>query len=428
MLTRNQTLGSIVPFLILLLAAGCDEDATSPETDPPATAGDPGTIVIEVEPDAIGAAWEIAGPGSFEGSGTVDSVMTDMPAGTYTITWTDVENWIAPVEETRTLPAEGMLVLAGFYAEVGFTRSEFVLVLGGNSILGSPLDELGARIDEHPQHNLHLTRGRFMQTTEVTNQQYLEMAQWAVDNGYATATDSILYDGLDGSEEVMLRMGASDSEIVYVDGALTLRSVGGHGLNPDHPVHHVTWYGAAAYCDWLSLKSGIARAYNHQTWECNEHDPYAAPGYRLPTEAEWEHACRAWTVTAFANGPITERFCGFDAVLDEVGWYCGNNVDGWSSAVGLKAPNALGLYDMHGNAWEWCNDQYRDDEYSGHGETAVDPAGPRHGYRRRVCRGGTWRYGAELCRSAARGAEFPITGGLHMGFRVVKSHWSFHLP
>ena len=422
----RRAIKSIIVLLALLNLASCGVDNGSPDGDSGSPdPGQPGTIVVEIEPDAIPASWELSGPRSFQASGTVDSTMIDMPPGDYTITWGDVENWIAPAGEAQTLADDGTLVFGGFYTEEGFTPSDFVLVLGGTSVMGSPIGELGSRTDEHPQHNVHFTRGIFMQTTEVTSQQYLEMAQWAVDRGYATATDTILYDALDGSDEILLWVGEEASEIVCSDGTFTLRSVAGHGINPDHPAHHVTWYGAAAYCDWLNIKAGLYRTYDHQTWECNDHEPYSARGYRLPTEAEWEHACRAGSTTALANGPITERFCGFDLVLDEIGWYCGNNVDGWSSAVGLKIPNAAGLHDMHGNVLEWCNDWYRDDEYSGHGEMVVDPAGPRIGYSRRVCRGGTWRYGAEICRSAARDAEFPVSGSRHKGFRPVKSHWSF---
>ncbi len=81
--------------------------------------------------------------------------------------------------------------------------------------------------------------------------------------------------------------------------------------------------------------------------------------YRLPTEAEWEYACRAGSNAAFTNGAISQVKCGHDPNLDTVGWYCGNTKEK-VQPVAKKTPNAWGLYDMHGNAWEWCQDWYEE--------------------------------------------------------------------
>jgi len=183
----------------------------------------------------------------------------------------------------------------------------------------------------------------------------------------------------------------------------------------DHPVREVTWYGAAAYCDWLSLQEGLPRAYDHETWQCNGHTPYSAAGYRLPTEAEWEYACRAGSITAFANGQITEVSCDpIDPVLNQIGWYCGNAGDLTHPVSGLIS-NAWGLYDMHGNQWEWCNDWY--DSYGG---DATDPTGP---WPRtdRVLRGGSWSNIAQLCRSANREGLIPSSSSYSTGFRPMRS-------
>jgi formylglycine-generating enzyme required for sulfatase activity len=118
--------------------------------------------------------------------------------------------------------------------------------------------------------------------------------------------------------------------------------------------------------------------------------------YRLPTEAQWEYACRAGTPTAFANGEIIKVFCEYDPNLDALGWYCGNAPQG-PHPVAQKSPNAWGLYDMHGNVYEWCHDWYA--EYPTTPQT--DPQGPFTGSAR-VARGGSWFSSSKNCRSGAR--------------------------
>jgi formylglycine-generating enzyme required for sulfatase activity len=137
-------------------------------------------------------------------------------------------------------------------------------------------------------------------------------------------------------------------------------------------------------------------------------------GYRLPTEAEWEYACRAGTASAFANGDIAERFCGHDACLDAVGWYCGNS-GRKVHPVARKAPNAWGLYDMHGNVWEWCQDWYG--EYPA--APQMDPLGAAFGPGR-VVRGGSWFNNAQNCRSACRFYLPPNSKSDFLGFRLVR--------
>jgi len=184
-----------------------------------------------------------------------------------------------------------------------------------------------------------------------------------------------------------------------------------------HPVKEVYWFGAAAFCDWLSLKEGLPRAYDHTdptNWKCNGGAPYSATGYRLPTEAEWEYACRAGATTAFAGGGIIQTGCDAEPALSEMGWFCGN-AQGWTSPVAQKEANAFGLYDMHGNVWEWCNDWYLN-TFAG---DEVDPIGPPPGWYK-VLRGGSWNEVARRCRSASRRNPSPHLGdnGRH-GFRYA---------
>jgi formylglycine-generating enzyme required for sulfatase activity len=296
----------------------------------------------------------------------------------------------------------------GVTADDAANLDDFVYVGPGTFIMGSPTTEPGRSTSE-TQHQVTLTHGIYVQTTEVTNQQYMEMAQWAYDHGYVTATSAYLRDNLDGSTAVLKTLGTGSLEISFSAGVFSC-------INPDHPVKYVTWYGSVAYCDWLSLQQGLPRAYGHSTWQCNGGNPYTAAGHRLPTEAEWEYACRADSTTAFANGPITyTSSCTLiDPNLDLMGWYCGN-AGSWTHPVAQKTPNARGLYDMHGNLWEWCNDWY-----ALYGGTVTDPVGPGTGSSR-VFRGGYWFLNASYCRSAYRGLFSPDYAFYYFGFRPVRS-------
>ena len=134
-----------------------------------------------------------------------------------------------------------------------------------------------------------------------------------------------------------------------------------------HPVVNVSWNDTAAFCQWLSRKEGKE--------------------YRLPTEAEWEYACRAGSTTRYSFG-------NDDGSLGNYAWY-GENSGKKTHPVGEKKPNAWGLYDMHGNVWKWCADWYDRDYYAK--SLADDPTGPVGGSRR-VYRGGGWLYVAGSCR------------------------------
>jgi len=142
--------------------------------------------------------------------------------------------------------------------------------------------------------------------------------------------------------------------------------------------------------------------------------PPSGGGFRLPTEAEWEYACRAGTASALNNGKELTSTTGQGRNLDGVAWYNANG-DSKTHPVGQKQANAWGLYDMHGNVWEWCSDW--------HGEydtlKTTDPAGPEQGTTR-VVRGGCWVNASKVCRSATRGDTEPMSWNFHFGMRVVR--------
>jgi len=157
------------------------------------------------------------------------------------------------------------------------------------------------------------------------------------------------------------------------------------GSNPSHfsscgdncPVDSVTWEAALEFIEKLNLYENANR-------------------YKLPTEAQWEYAARAGSTTALANGNLVEIGCGLDTNLDAIGWYCGNS-DSKTHPVAQKQANAWGLFDMHGNIWEWCSDWY-----GAYPDTSVtDPEGPSSGSGR-VGRGGSYGFYAQHSRSADR--------------------------
>ncbi len=195
------------------------------------------------------------------------------------------------------------------------------------------------------------------------------------------------------------------------------------GGNSDLPVENVTWLQAVEFCNALSSSQGLSPAYTvagqQVSWDTG------ASGWRLPTEAEWEYAARAGTSTAFAGGPITQLVCNSDPVLAAMGWYCGSDFGGGvpaTSVVGQLQANDNGLYDMHGNVWEWCWDWYGDYRLlDTDGDGVVrDPQGPLTGDER-VVRGGSWYGGSEACRSASRSFRFPDSTDNTVGLRVVRT-------
>jgi formylglycine-generating enzyme required for sulfatase activity len=153
--------------------------------------------------------------------------------------------------------------------------------------------------------------------------------------------------------------------------------------SPKLPVENVSWEDAQAYLTKLNEKGILPEG-----WK-----------FALPTEAQWEYACRAGEKGPYSGGS-----------LEEVGWYDGNSGSN-THEVGQKKPNAWGLHDMHGNVWEWCSDLY-----DGTLKGGVDPTGPSSGVHR-VSRGGSWYYVASCCRAAFRSGYFPGDRFDRLGFR-----------
>ena len=183
--------------------------------------------------------------------------------------------------------------------------------------------------------------------------------------------------------------------------------------NPTNPVEQIRWADAARYCNARSHLEALQPAYDPKTWSCD----VEADGYRLPTEAEWEYACRAGTETTYSFGNDY-------SALKAHAWFKGNAARG-PRPVGAREPNPWGLHDMAGNVWEWCHDLYAEDYYLR--SPKQDPSGPVAG-EQRVLRGGCWNSRPDMCRSAYRHNEDPgytdvcFGADVHgfVGFRCVR--------
>jgi formylglycine-generating enzyme required for sulfatase activity len=258
----------------------------------------------------------------------------------------------------------------------GDVPGEWVTVRAGTFTMGSPEDELG-RYGFETQHEVTLTGDFEIQTTEVTQAQF---------------------------EEIILYNPSSFSRC------------------SDCPVESMSWYEATAYCNALSDLASLDRCYDctgsGESVVCRPTEsylsPYDCPGYRLPTEAEWEYAARAGTTTATYNGNLISTICSRE--LDSIAWYSCNS-DDMTHSVGRLAPNNWGLYDMLGNVEEWCHDRW--DDYPGGSET--DPWGPRAGSHR-VTRGGAWLHDSDFLRAASRGGfRSDLRYRDDLGFRPVRT-------
>ena len=273
-----------------------------------------------------------------------------------------------------------------YYSGVSPGTIEMVPIPAGTFTMGSPTTESG-RYNNETQHSVALN-GFSMSKYQVTQEQY-------------------------------------QAVIGYNPSYFTLAVTGESGTPGKLPVENVSWYDAVEFCNKLSIIEGLNPVYSlngktnptewgeRYTWEEVLMDK-SKNGYRLPTEAEWEYACRAGTTTAYNTG---------DTISDNTGWY-NSNSGNKTHQVGLKTVNTWGLYDMHGNVWEWCWDWYGD--YSSSSEN--NPIGPVTGSDR-VLRGGSYynlldSVGNNL-RSAFRGGYDPNAvasgiGGGEFGLRLVR--------
>jgi formylglycine-generating enzyme required for sulfatase activity len=182
------------------------------------------------------------------------------------------------------------------------------------------------------------------------------------------------------------------------------------GWKDEFPMHNITWFEAVEYCNWLSEKQGLKKVYtfvgkSEISWDLS------ANGYRLPTEAEWEYAARGGKLSKGFN------FSGSNDV-DEVAWYDNTTKYKGPVKLGTKKPNELGIYDMSGNVWEWCNDFFDANYYSKSPKENPQGAGANN-YR--VLRGGSWHYRGDYARIANRDGPNAGFTNYTYGFRLAKN-------
>ncbi len=275
-------------------------------------------------------------------------------------------------------------VLMILLATVVIAAPEMILVKAGSFQMGNTRGDSEGWDNEKPIHTVKLTYDYYIGKYEVTFNEY---------DAYCEET------------------------------GLTKKRDKGWGRGA-RPVIYVNWSDAVAYCNWLSEKEGLAKAYDG---EGNLLDKTGKPttditkvqGYRLPTEAEWEYAARGGH-----NGTEDFKYAGSNT-FDDVAWckpMFGEDTSKSTVEVGQKAPNELGLYDMSGNVWEWCYDYWDGNYYAqGDKQNPIGPESPttKAGYR--VSRGGAWYFQDLYCRVSNRFDCHPNLSSFSNGMRLVRT-------
>ncbi len=358
----------ILSLISIIMFAGCSDDSsTSPEdTNKTPIASftvsvDSGTVNTKFEFDASASSDEEDEKDSlkvrwdFDGDNNFETGWTRVKKITHK--YNEAGIYVATLEVKDREGAVGVDTKTIIVKDI---INEMILVTGGSFMMGASDGDQ----DESPVHEVRVN-DFYMSKYEVTNEEYC-----------------LFLNEMGNQEEggaSWLNIDEDYCQIKQEDGVFLPKS----GKNK-YPVTFVTWYGALAYCEWK--------------------------GGRLPTEAEWEYAARG------GNKSEGYLYSGSNN-LDEVGWYW-TNAGEKANPVGLKKPNELGLYDMSGNAWEWCNDWYEPDYYSS--SPSDNPQGPTEGVAH-VLRGSSWDYLEFHCRTTYRYSFHPAYGFKDYGFRVVIS-------
>ncbi|NIT55653.1 MAG: SUMF1/EgtB/PvdO family nonheme iron enzyme [Aliifodinibius sp.] len=305
---------------------------------------------------------------------------------------------------------------------------DMVYIPGGEFEMGDHFSE--GMFDELPIHTVFLD-SFFIGKYETTNMQYCDYLNSALLVGDIKVVGEFVYDSNDsGNNYPYCRTHGidTDSQIDYndVSKVFTVRTKGDRDMSDD-PMIEVSWYGAVAYCNWRSQQEGKEACYNLSAWECD----FSKHGYRLPTEAEWEYAARGGNYNPYNRFPWGDTISHSQAnyyssgsqsydISPTQGYHPAWN-DGiipYTAPVGSFQANGYGVYDVSGNVYEWCNDQYSSTYYSMTPYPHVNPTGPVS-YGTYVVRGGTYPLVATYCRVSERWSKYPEFSDRHFGFRIV---------
>jgi formylglycine-generating enzyme required for sulfatase activity len=300
---------------------------------------------------------------------------------------------------TNSIGMKLTLIPSGEFV-MGSGESAEEMVAYFNKACGEDLIRAGWYADERPQHRVRITKPFYLGTYHVTRGQFRRFVE---NSGYKTDAEK-------GEKPGAVGWDTEKKEFVFSE-KYSWRNVG-FDQTDDHPVVNVSWNDAVAFCKWLSGKEGKK--------------------YSLPTEAQWEYACRAGTATRYYSGDDPETLATVANVPDAAHKAKFPNAactirasDGYvfTAPVGQFKANAFGLYDMHGNALQWCADWYGIDYYGK--SPSDDPSGSASGTLR-VLRGGSWLDWPANARSAKRTKNTPVMRiGLQAGFRVSTNNSNF---
>jgi formylglycine-generating enzyme required for sulfatase activity len=329
---------------------------------------------------------------------------------------------------------------------------EMVLVPSGTFTMGNSGvgDDTMGWSDESPGHLVTLNAyqsGKY----DVTNKQYCGVLNWALAQGYLMDNAGVPWAGTGdifagGNLQILLSCTDTDCNIEYLGGVFSSKTRTGlpgttvYSMDT-HPVVMVSWYGAAAFCNWLSEMQGLTPCYDMTAvdWPLVVAPPKQG-GYRLPTEAEWERAA-AWDgAKHWIYGFMSDTNAGNNRCNDQwrrvsatwiyvnplglttypytspVDWFNGLNVSPNGTVATVNSVSPVGAYDMSGNVWQWCDDGPE----SYNSGTQTNPLGPTSGSAR-VRRGGGWSGPAYNCRTADRSDNLPMHTFNYVGFRLAKS-------
>jgi formylglycine-generating enzyme required for sulfatase activity len=381
---------------------------------------------------------------------TIPTTLTVTIAPTTTVVATSTYTSTPSTSETRqtssTSSPVSSLTTTITSDTIPISKSTMVFISGGEFEMGDHYGYVDSSHpgDETPIHTVSISPF-YIGKTDVTVQQFCDYLNSALLESVIRIDSGLVY--LASGKDILFQTRQADqySRIGWDGSKFSVLNDRGN-----HPVTSVMWYGAVAYCNWLSKKDGYQVCYNATTWECD----FTKNGYRLPTEAEWEFAARGGNYNPylvypygndldktksnipnsgdpFESGPLPQTtpvgfYNGQLQNKSDYGWP--GNQDTYQTSDGA---NGYGLYDMAGNVWQWCNDWYGQDYYAV--SPTVDPTGPvsgtlmPDGKAYRVLRGGNWYNGDDghsrvSNRDPAyyRGPQDPDHPYYHVGFRIIR--------